>query len=192
MWNAVFSFLCLLSLTASASCFRANQKYRRAIDDALAPPGTVPMLVPERRLSYDAGYLDEFKRMAGLRQTSFGKDALGLYLRPVLLWIDVGFAISLSLALVLFWYLLPWLLPGVRYIAAASTFCLFMGLAYGVTDVAEDLWLARVLGKTSKTRKGEAIVACTLTRLKLATICLSLAGGLVFALYSFAFGRASR
>ncbi len=64
-----------------------------------------------------------------------------------------------------------------------------MGLAYGVADVAEDLWLARILGRTARTERVEGTVACSLTRLKFATIVLSLLGGLLFLTFSKIFGR---
>jgi hypothetical protein len=64
-------------------------------------------------------------------------------------------------------------------------------LAYGLADVAEDLCLARLLGDPSRTGTIEATIACNLTRMKLATIGLSVAGGLLFLAYSYAFvGRA--
>ena len=84
------------------------------------------------------------------------------------------------------------LLPTVPYLAPVSQFCIEMALAYGVADVAEDLWLSKLLSQTSTITKAEAEVACRLTQLKLLTISLSLAGGLIFMLLSSVFSTRDR
>jgi hypothetical protein len=82
-------------LMAAAACFVTNQKYRGEIDRALAAAsGGEALKVPERKLpSYDARYLEEFIAVAAQQNTSFGRSALDVYMRPTLLWIDVGFAV---------------------------------------------------------------------------------------------------
>jgi hypothetical protein len=176
-------------LVAAALCFRTNQKYRGEVDAALAAGERMPMRVPERLPSYDAAYIDAFRAKAAGVTTQAGGSALEIYLRPVLLWLDVGFAVFLSLAAALFWSLLPDVATSMPCIGGISKFCAVMSVAYGVADVAEDLWLARLLGRTSATARLEGIIACTLTRLKFATITLSLVGGLAFWVFSKIFGR---
>lgn len=174
---------------AAAACFAANQKYRAAVDEALAAGEKSPVQVPERIFSYDAAYIDSFKSKAGTVRTASGRRALAVYVRPILIWLDVGFAISLSLAAALFWKVSPHFAANLPYIQSVAWFCLVMSVAYGVTDVAEDLWLARLLDKTSVTREWEGTIACTLTRLKMGTITLSLVGVLAFAIFSKVFAR---
>jgi hypothetical protein len=80
----------VVSLVIAAGCFRANQRYRGVIDKALN--GEID--VPERVLPYyNASYLNRFIGIAEPRATDLGKNVLDLYVRPTLLWIDVGFAI---------------------------------------------------------------------------------------------------
>src|SRR5882757_2248563 len=75
---------------AAASCFKANQRYRGAIDVSLDGAMNVPEWVWP---FYDAAYLNDFISVAPAKRTSLGKSVLGLYIPPTLLWIDVGFAI---------------------------------------------------------------------------------------------------
>src|SRR2546422_2395967 len=83
----VASAICLI---AAAGCFGANQRYRGAIDTALGGA----MNVPERVWPfYNAAYLNTFISTAKKQATPLGVNALALYVRPTLLWIDVGFAI---------------------------------------------------------------------------------------------------
>jgi hypothetical protein len=83
-------------------------------------------------------------------------------------------------------------LPELPYVAPISQFCTAMAIGYGIADVAEDLWLSKLLSRTSTVTKTEAEVACRLTQLKLLTICLSLTGGLIFMLLSFVFPTRDR
>lgn len=89
-----------------------------------------------------------------------------LYIRPTLLWIDVGFAISFSWSIALLWAGVPMLLPTLPYVAPVSQFCIAVALAYRVTDVAEDLWLSKLFSQTSTITKTEAEVACRLTQIE--------------------------
>jgi hypothetical protein len=72
-----------------------------------------------------------------------------------------------------------------------------MGIVYGAADVAEDLKLASILDDWRRRPRhhgvapeavdmdgGEAAAANALTRIKLVTICLSVAGALAFAVLS--------
>ena len=84
------------------------------------------------------------------------------------------------------------LLPTLPYVAPVSQFCIAMALAYGVADVAEDLWLSKLLLQTSTITKTEAEIGCRLTQSKLLSISLSLAGGLIFMFLSSVFPTRDR
>jgi hypothetical protein len=165
------------SLIAAALCFRANQPYRGAIDSYLGQR----MIVPERVFPfYDAAYLNDFISTARDVSTTLGKSVLNLYVRPVLLWIDVGFAFFYAAFIVFFWLALLNSLAGHDPFERALQFMLTMGVTYGVADVAEDLWLVRLFSKQSPVSKHEGLLACTLTQAKFVTISLSIIGGAMF------------
>lgn len=174
-----------VSFLLCIGAFARNQKYRNAIDHSLATvEGAVPFKIPERLKFYDAGYLNSFKEAAAGLSTPYGNSALELYVRPTLLWLDVCFAISLSaLAALIWWGILQWF-PQFSFIAGAAKFCLTMAVLYGVADVAEDIWLAKLLSRQGPVSGGAGWLACKLTQLKLITIVLSLIGGAVFVLLS--------
>jgi hypothetical protein len=174
------------SLIAAALCFRANQPYRGAIDGCLGQD----LIVPERVFPfYDAAYLNKFISAAKDSSTPLGKSALDLYVRPVLLWIDVGFAIFYAGFIVCFWLALLNSLAGHGLLERAFQFLLTMGAAYGVADVVEDLWLVRLFSKRSPVSRFEGLLACALTLTKLVTIALSLIGGVVFWILNRAFPK---
>ncbi|MFB9261773.1 hypothetical protein ACFFWD_01075 [Bradyrhizobium erythrophlei] len=114
--------------------------------------------------------------VAEQRSTRFGKSALDLYIRPTLLWIDVGFAISCAAFVALFRLALLTVLPSYRWLVYVMQFFIIMAVLYGVSDVAEDLWLARLFLRRGEVAKYEAIIACALTDTKIVTISLSLLG----------------
>lgn len=177
-----------ISLLIFVACFVANQKYRSAIDSSLASVDRVPPFkVPERLRSYDADYLNAFKAAAMTQGTRFGRTVLELYIKPTLLWIDVCFAISMASFVALFWSGVHAWFPQSRLIGDVSEFCLAMAIAYGIADVAEDVWLARLLSQAGPVSKGGAAVACRLTQLKFVTISLSVVGGFLFVLLSAIF-----
>jgi hypothetical protein len=55
-----------------------------------------------------------------------------------------------------------------------------MSVLYGVFDVAEDLWLARLFIRRSNVAQYEGVIACALTDLKIVTICQSVLGAALF------------
>jgi hypothetical protein len=59
-----------------------------------------------------------------------------------------------------------------------------MGLLYGLADIAEDAWLARLLMRHRPISSSDALLARSLTQMKLLTIVLSLMGGATFAILS--------
>jgi hypothetical protein len=168
-----------VALVAAAWCFKANQAYRGAIDDALG----ATLNVPERVYPfYGAAYLNRFISTAARRPTVFDRSALALYIRPTLLWIDVGFAIFCAGFSALFWWALTRLFSDHHSLELFLRFFLVMSVVYGVADVSEDLWLARLFSRGSKITAPEGAIACFLTQTKLLSFVLSIVGAMLFAL----------
>jgi hypothetical protein len=55
------------------------------------------LIPPERLWCHAKAYIDAFRDRASANKSSFGDTALQCYLKPVLMWSDVAFAISLGL-----------------------------------------------------------------------------------------------
>jgi hypothetical protein len=177
----------IVFMIAAGGCFRANLRYRGAIDECLDKG----VDIPERKSPlYGAAYLNGFIAMARGRRTSFGQGALDLYIRPTLLWIDIRFAVFCAAFAALFWLALLELLPSYHALDVALKFFIGMAILYGLTDVGEDLWLVRLFSKESEVTKFEGAIACGLTQTKLVTIILSVAGGLLFLALNKLFARA--
>jgi hypothetical protein len=175
-----------LGLIAAAFCYRANAPYRGMIENSLGPS----MKVPERVFPfYDAEYLNNFIRIADGALTPSGKSALSLYVQPVLLWIDIGFAVFCAGFAAFFWFGVLQLSWRHAWLEEVFRFFLTMALLYGLADVAEDLWLVRLFSKKRPVNWLEGVVACFLTQAKLLTIILSVVGGLVFQVLSMIFPK---
>ena len=171
---------------AAASCFKANQRYRGAIDVSLGGA----MNVPERVWPfYDAAYLNDFIAVAAAKRTSLGKSVLELYIRPTLLWIDVGFAIFCAAFAALFWIAVLAVAPDQPLVGRFLLFFIIMSVGYGISDVAEDLWLVRLFSKEGSVTAAEGFIASLFTQVKLVTISLSIVGGLLFTLCSKIFAK---
>jgi hypothetical protein len=182
MTNALVCFvISAVCLTGAVRCFVANQVYRGAIDAALAAAQGGSIDVPERvKPYYDAAYLNKFISIADVQRTTLGKSALELYIRPTLLWIDIGFAVFYAAFLAFFWFGVSTLLAGHPVLEPVSKFFLTMSVVYGIADVAEDFWLVRLFLRGAKITKPEGALACLLTQTKLLAISLTLVGGLLF------------
>jgi hypothetical protein len=175
-------------LLATTWCFRVNQPYRRAIDASLAADGE--MQVPERMWPfYNADYLNAFIAKASEQQTDFGKTALALYVRPTLIWNDIGFAVFCAAFAMLFWLGLLKAMPDYPLIKCLMAFLVAMSAIYGVADIAEDLWLVGLFSKSGEVTKFEGEIACALTQTKIVTISLSIAGGLLFKVLDSALSK---
>jgi hypothetical protein len=173
--TALYIIASAVGLIAAALCYQANAPYRGMIENSLAP-----MKLPERVYPfYGASYLNDFIRSANI-QTASGKTVLEFYIRPVLLWIDVGFAIFFAGFAAFFWFGLLELSLGYVWLDKASRFFLTMSVVYGLADVAEDLWLVRLFSKKGPVNWIEGLTAGALTQTKLVTIILSGVGGPVF------------
>lgn len=182
MTNALVGFvISAVCLIVAVRCFVTNEVHRGAIDAALAAAQGGLIDVPERvKPYYDAAYLNKFISIAGAQRTTFGKSALELYVRPTLLWIDIGFAVFYAAFLASFWFGVSTLLAGHHVLEPVSKLFLTMSVVYGIADVIEDFWLARLSLKGAKVTKPEGALACLLTETKLLAILLTLVGGLLF------------
>jgi len=177
-------------LVLAAVCFRTNQPNRAAIDLSLTHISNGPLNVPERMWPYyNAAYLNKFVSAAAAQPTAFGKSVLEFYIRPTLLWIDIGFAVFCAGFAALFWLGLLCALPDYPLVRYLMTFFITMSLLYGVADVAEDLWLAKLFSRGGEVTRTEGQIACVLTETKLVTISLSVAGGLLFEILQVTFPR---
>ena len=131
--------------------------------------------------------LNTFIAKARSRQTADGKNSLELYTHPTLLWIDVGFAVFCGAFAALFWLTFLEVLPDYRFVKSTLLFLIAMSVMYGVIDVAEDLWLARLFSRDAQVSKFDGFVACALTETKIVTISLSVAGGALFKVLDVSF-----
>ena len=162
--QALFCFVAsAICLIAAAACFKANQRYRSAIDTSLNSAMNVPEQVWPL---YDAAYLNMFISTARKQSTPLGMNAPALYVRPTLLWIDVSFAIFCAGFAALFWF--GWLRLLRDYPAAELPlqFLLVMAVLYGLADVVEDLWLVRLFLKRAEVTKGETGTCLSVKRIE--------------------------
>lgn len=112
-------------------------------------------------------------------KTSFGDTALRRYIRPVLIWNDIAFAILTGLFAALVDIAIS---IGVQNPSVQLIFMMLAisGLVYGVVDVMEDVVLARTLRTSSAISANQAAGARALTRLKMLTLTISLSGLVLF------------
>jgi hypothetical protein len=175
-------------LLATTWCFSVNQPYRSAIDASFTADGE--MQVPERMWPfYNADYLNAFIAKASQQQTDFGRTALAVYVRPTLIWNDIGFALCCTAFSTLFWLGLLKAMPDYLLIKCLLAFLIAMSALYGVADIGEDLWLVRLFSKSGEVTKFEGEIACALTQTKIVAISLSVAGGLLFKVLEAALSK---
>jgi hypothetical protein len=166
-----------VSLVSTIVFFAANRAPRATVDTAVAP-----LKVPERRMTYSAGDIMEFRQ----RALNAPGAALDLYCNRVLL-IDIGFAISLALTSAILWQFSE-SLGAPHWLAMVGT---VMSCLYGICDVGEDLALRILLQRDSVTVSG-ASRAAAFTLGKLLTICLSIFGVVIFLALSTLLGPPKR
>jgi hypothetical protein len=167
----------VFGLAVAVAAFLSNRAPRDSINASLATKG---LTTPERGLSYSAEDLRQVAEHLKSQPSDDRRTLLDLYIRPVLLGNDVTFAAALSIfsAALWIWIMMHFELAGLPrtlVIAAAAS-----AILYGIFDVAEDVTLARLLGKSDTISESEGRVACQLTRLKVATIIGSVTGAIVF------------
>lgn len=183
----VYCVAAIACLFAATWCYRINVPNRQAINAVAAEQG---LLTPERMWpSYDANYLNAFIAKVRSRQTADGKNSLERYTHPTLLWIDVGFAVFCGAFAALFWLTFLEVLPDYRFVKSALLFLIAMSVMYGVIDVGEDLWLARLFSRDAQVSKFDGFIACALTETKIVTISLSVVGGALFKVLDVSFSR---
>jgi hypothetical protein len=165
----------LVGLVIAAVAFVTNQPHRDRIDAILCPDST-----PERSPGgYKAEHVQRVIERLGNAPAVDQKTPLGLYVSPVLYWNDIVFAVALAVfsASLWLWVLLQFEPSGVmRGLVIAFMIC---AVLYGVTDVAEDMTLARLFTQQTVSTN-EARVASALTQAKFGTIVLSVTGALAF------------
>jgi hypothetical protein len=137
------------------------------------------LIPPERVWCYGPRYLTAFRDRASGAKTSFGDAALQRYIRPVLMWNDIAFAILTGLFAALADIGIS---SVVQYATVQLVFLILAvsGLAYGVVDVMEDVMLIRILRTSSAISADQAAGAQALTRLKMVTLTVSLSGLILF------------
>ncbi len=186
-----FFLIGIASLILAAFAFARNQPNRHYINvqlqEASKAAGAQMARVPERQFSYDAVELNEFKDALGTRTAPFDRTALQFYLRPVLVWNDLMFAAGLGLFVAASWLWLIAILHADGVLRGALVALAAMGLLYTASDVAEDLYLRRILSKPTPVSETEAYIAQALTRAKFISIVLSVQGGAMFAILSCVF-----
>jgi hypothetical protein len=74
------------------------------------------------------------------------------------------------------------------WLVCVIQFFILMAILYGVSDVAEDLWLARLFLRRGNVAKYEGVIACALTDTKIVTISLSVIGVALFELLGKVYG----
>lgn len=180
----------VMLLAASALIFARNQPNRRYIQEALAdapPVGRRAVAVPERLIGYGAAELNAFKNALKAKRRSDSETALDFYIRPVLLWKDVGFAVTLGCFATAFWGWIGLFFHATGHLRWLCIFGAVMGFLYGCADVAEDIYLAKILAKPGPVSDDEARTANNLTLAKFGAITLSVAGAAAFLMFQQAF-----
>jgi hypothetical protein len=167
----------VIGLAVAVAAFLSNRAPRDSINKSLERE---ELTTPERGFSYSAGDLRRVAEHLKSQPSSDHRTLLDLYIRPVLIWNDIIFAAALSIFSAALWI---WImmhfelagLPRMLVMAAAAS-----AILYGIFDVAEDVTLVRLLGKSDTISESEGWVACQLTRLKVVTIIGSVTGVIVF------------
>jgi hypothetical protein len=174
---------------------------RDRMDSAITSDGTQSSkfpTVPERRWTYDHDYMVRFletlcRRAPDTRASSFW---LEFYAGPILK-MDIAFAVSFAAFIVFASLLTAFYFGAIPWLLRASFVTSGMGIVYGFADVAEDLKLQSILRnaatvyarkirdvpdelETSLADAAEVDAANALTRIKTATLSLSLVGLVAF------------
>lgn len=172
----------VIGLAVAVAAFLNNRASRDSINESLA---SKELRTPERRFTYSAEDLQRVAEHLKTQPSSDRRTLLDLYVHPVLIWNDIIFAVALSMfsAALWIWIMVHFGLAGLPrnlIIAAAVS-----AILYGIFDVAEDVVLARLLGKSQTISKDEGLIACQLTRLKMVTLAGSVTGVVAFETLSW-------
>jgi hypothetical protein len=172
----------VIGLAVAVAAFLNSRAFRDSINTSLA---SEQLTTPERRFSYGAGDLQRVAEHLKSQRSGDHRTLLDLYIHDVLISNDIIFAVALSIfsAALWIWIMLHFELAGWPrnlVIAAAVS-----AILYGIFDVAEDVTLARLLGKSDTISKDEGAIACQLTQLKMITLVGSVTGVAAFETLSY-------
>lgn len=170
--------LSFASLAVAVGAFLRNVAPRDLIHKSLVEG----LVIPERRVleGYGSDDLRKLAKHLKAHRVDDQRTLLDLYIRPVLIWNDIIFAVALATfsASLWLWITLCLGLSGLPQnlllVVTASA------VLYGVFDLAEDIILVRLLGDADAISEWQGQVASLLTRLKALTNGLSLTCAIVF------------
>ncbi|MFO1109287.1 MAG: hypothetical protein U1E61_08900 [Bradyrhizobium sp.] len=137
------------------------------------------LIAPERVWCYGPRYLTAFRDRAAGAKISSDDTALQRYIRPVLMWNDIAFAVLTGAFAGLADIGISSVVPNDTGQLIFGILAIF-GLVYGAVDVMEDFVLVRILRSSSVITADQAAAARMLTRLKMLTITISLCGLALF------------
>jgi hypothetical protein len=175
--------------------FSRDQPNREYLDrelESARPVDGRPLTVPERVLFYGADELNALKAFLGSRKRSELQTALQFYVRPVLIWNDLVFAVALAGFVVISWLCIISIFDvsgGLRHL---FLFFAAMGFLYGLADVGEDLYLANLLSRHRAVSQAEGYCATALTTVKIGANIASIQGAIVFQGLSWIFPQPVR
>ena len=172
--------LSLASLAVAVSAFLRNVAPRNRIDQSLVDG----LVIPERSVleGYDSDDRKKLAKHLKAHRLDDQRTLLDLYIRPVLIWNDIIFAVALATFSASLWLWITVCLGlsgwphGLLLAFAASA------VLYGVFDLAEDITLVRLLGDPDAISEWQGQVASLLTRLKALTNGVSLTCAIVFGI----------
>lgn len=171
-----------IGLALAIAAFLNSRAARDSINESLA---SEELSTPESRFSYSAGDLRRVAEHLKAQPSSGRGTLLDLYIRPLLIWNDITFAVALSIfsAALWIWIMVHFELAGLpcNLVIAATV----SAILYGIFDVAEDVTLAKLLGKSDAISKDEGLLACQLTRLKMIALVGSVTGVVAFGTLSW-------
>lgn len=172
--------LSLVSLAVAVSAFLRNVAPRSLIDKSLAEG----LVIPERRVfeGYDSDDLKKLAKHLKSHRLDDQRTLLDLYLRPVLIWNDIIFAVALATFSASLWL---WITLYFGFSGWPRDLLLVLtasAVLYGIFDLAEDFTLLRLLGDPDSISEWHGQVASLLTRLKALTNGVSLTCAIVFGI----------
>ena len=132
------------------------------------------MPIPETRWTYNAQDIEEFA------ETAARAGLLDGYVKEILRRSDICFAIALAAITAFLWYLIAVTPMDWVFLNWVALPLGAMAVLYGIADVAEDIKLAAILGHGHAIDSAEVAATNMLTRLKMATLTLSVIGVAIF------------
>jgi hypothetical protein len=196
--SMLVAVLTAATFVLSALLFLVTGAMRRRLDAVLQRS---QLAVPERRWSYDQGYLIQFLNVlhAASQRSPERDDWLAYYRRRILV-LDIIFAVIFAAFIALGSGLIAAHPARALWIPRAASTTAALGLLYGLSDVLEDITLKRMLRHAERefelrsrdpSREEDVAVADAaqtdaanmLTRLKVITLTASVIGLAAFLLF---------